>query len=118
MKLGYKKWFSILGLLAAILISLFIGLTFDLSILEGMTPGEEMPILDDVTPGEEEEEVIPGEEEVMPGEEEEVIPGEEEYDMTLADMSEYTPSPLKKGESIYKNTMDTPIETFSLIQNY
>lgn len=35
MKIPYKKWFSILGLLAAILISLFIGLTFDLSVLEG-----------------------------------------------------------------------------------
>jgi hypothetical protein len=56
MNISYKKWFSILGLLVAIIISLFIGLTFDLSILEGMAPDEEMPMVDDTTIEEEKEE--------------------------------------------------------------
>ena len=109
MTLGYKKWFSILGLLAAILISLFIGLTFDLSILEGMAPGQE-----EISPGEEEmspeeEEMSPEEEEMSPGEEEEVPLGESDMAPALEK---------KRGESVYNNVMNTPAEAFSLIQNF
>ena len=116
MTLGYKKWFSILGLLAAILISLFIGLTFDLSILEGMAPGQE-----EISPGEEEmspeeEEMSPEEEEMSP-EEEEMSPGEEE-EVPLGESDMAPALEKKRGESVYNNVMNTPAEAFSLIQNF
>jgi hypothetical protein len=112
MTLGYKKWFSILGLLAAIIISLFIGLTFDLSILEGldsMVPGEEevITVEEEVTPTE--EEVTPTEEEVTPTEQEDVLLEEPDMAPTLEK---------KRGESVYNNIMNTPAEAFSLIRNY
>lgn len=107
MELGYKKWFSILGLLAAILISLFIGLTFDLSILEGMAPGQE-----DISPGE--EDITPGEEEMSP-EEEEMSPGEE---VPLGESDMAPALEKKRGESVYNNIMNTPAEAFSLIQKF
>ena len=116
MKLGFKKWFSILGLLLAIIISLGIGTYFDLSILEGMTPGEE------VTEEEEPpvEEVIEEEEPPLEGEMpvEEVI--EEEPIMSFSNMSNPdSPSRKKTGEKVYDNFMNNyPIESFSLIRNF
>jgi hypothetical protein len=102
MKLGFKKWFSILGLLAAIIISLGIGTYFDLSILEGMTPGEE----EGATPGEEEEELLEEEEE-----EEELLleEGEEEEEIEYIEEEE---------EEEKKTTNDNEIESFSLIRNF
>lgn len=109
MKLGLKKWFSILGLLLAIIISLGIGTYFDLSILESMTPEGETVTGEEETPSEE----IPVEEE--PPTEEEPTP-----DMTLADTSDSTPSNRKRrGEDVFKNVMNTDTkESFSLIQNF
>jgi hypothetical protein len=110
MKLGFKKWFSILGLLLAIIISLGIGTYFDLSILEGMTPGEE------VTEEEEPpvEEVIEEEEPLV----EEVI--EEKPIMQFSNMSNPdSPSRKKTGEEVYKNIMDNDTtEPFSIIRNF
>ena len=114
MKLGFKKWFSILGLLLAIIISLGIGTYFDLSILEGLE-GEETPV-----EVKEEEEETP-EEDDAPVEEtpmEEVT--EEDVDMTLADMSDpESPTRKKSGQEVFKNIMNNgTTESFSLIQNF
>ena len=107
MKLGFKKWFSILGLLLAIIISLGIGTYFDLSILEGLE-GETVTD-EEKTPVEEETstEETPVEEETTP-------------DMTLADTSDSTPSNRKRrGEDVFNNVMNTDAkESFSLIQNF
>lgn len=116
MKLGFKKWFSILGLLLAIIISLGIGTYFDLSILEGLEgdmtkEGEEMHV-------EEEGEETPVEE--VTEEEEETPMEEEETDMTLADMSDpESPNRKKSGQEVYKNVMNNgTTESFSLIRNF
>jgi len=141
MKLGFKKWFSILGLLLAIIISLGIGTYFDLSILEGMTTGEEGEEEEEEMPEEvteEEEEEIPeevteeeGEVEKMPeevteeeGEEEGVMPVEEVIEekpiMSFSNMiNPDSPSRKKNGEKVYDNFMNIyPRESFSLIQNF
>jgi len=102
MKLGFKKWFSILGLLAAIIISLVIGLTFDLSILEGAeTMAPEGEIVTD-------EEVIP---------EEEITLNDNMPDLSLSDS---TPSMRRTpGTEAFDNFMNNyATESFSLIQNF
>lgn len=108
MKTTYKKWVSIFGLLAAIIISLLIGMTFDLSILEGMTP-EEQP-----SSSEEEPPTSSGEEEPTSSE-------EKQPDMTLADVSDSDP-PKKMGknsEDVYKKIMDSPsAEAFSVLRRF
>ena len=119
MKITYKKWFSILGLLAAILISLFIGLKFDLSILEGAETMEKS--LDEPNEQEAEEEEI---------EEEDFEP---KPDLTLADSndsnSSSTPAPApapapskkdnRRGQDVYKKVMDSPsTESFSVLRNF
>jgi hypothetical protein len=115
MKLGFKKWFSILGLLLAIIISLGIGTYFDLSILEGMAPGEEEG---EEMPVEEEGDETPVEE--VTEEKEETPMEEKETDMTLADMiNPDSPSRKKNGEKVYDNFMNNgTTESFSLIQNF
>jgi uncharacterized membrane protein YraQ (UPF0718 family) len=117
MKLGFKKWFSILGLLLAIIISLGIGTYFDLSILEGMAPGEEegeeMPVEEegDETPVEDD---APVEETPVKDER------EEDVDMTLAEISDpESPNKKKSGQEVYKNVMNNgTTESFSLIRNF
>ena len=110
--MSQKKWFSILGLLAAIIISLFIGLTFNLSILEGaetMEPEGEKITGEEVTA----DMTSPSEDMISPDE-------EEITDMTLADISEQTPSIEKKrGEGINNYLMNNgTTESFSLIRNF
>ena len=115
MKLGFKRWFSILGLLLAIIISLGIGTYFDLSILEGLEvdmPEEGEETTEEVA---EEEEETPVEDD-MPVEESK----EEEPDMTLAEISDpESPNRKKSGQEVFKNIMNNgTTESFSLIQNF
>lgn len=115
MKLGIKKWFSILGLLLAIIISLGIGTYFDLSILEGLEG--DMP-----EEGEETTEEVAEEEEETPVEDDMPVEEgtEEELDMTLAEISDpESPNRKKSGQEVYKNIMNNgTTESFSLIQNF
>jgi hypothetical protein len=110
MKLGFKKWFSILGLLMAIIISLAIGTYFDLSLLEGaetMEPEKEIP--------QEEPEVM---QQITVKSEE--IPQEEESNMTRIETSDTASSNKKKsGQEVFTNFMNNGTkESFSVIQNF
>jgi hypothetical protein len=114
MAITYKKWFSIFGLLAAIIISLGIGLFFDLSILEGATTMNE--------PQEPEEELVTTEEEVLETDE---VPEEEEEEEVPGE--EYTPGMESYGSDtsntrnmdVYNKIMESgPSESFRCITSF
>ena len=115
MKLGFQKWFSILGLLAAIIISLVIGLTFDLSILEGaetMAPEEEIGTDEEVKAYM----TSPDDEDAT----EEITVGDTMPDLSLTDATDSNLSMIRTpGTDDSDNfTNNRTIESFSLIQNF
>ena len=114
MNISYKKWFSILGLLVAIIISLAIGQYFDKPKVESMVymSDENLDEFQEIT---------------------------EEHDMTLADITDENPKidiidPKKKSETIkmdnkywddskkqaiYKKIMESAgKEEFSVVNNF
>jgi hypothetical protein len=119
MKLGFKKWFSVLGLLVAIIISLGIGAYFNFSIFEGaetLDPIEETPVEEpssEEPTGEEPSSEEPSGEEI-PGEE---TPDEETTDMTPADTSSDMPFTRPRRKRSYFARDKSP-ETFRLIENF
>jgi hypothetical protein len=109
MTLGFKKWFSILGLLVAIIISLGIGAYFNFSIFEGaetLAPSEEPT---DEEPTDEE----PTDEE--PTVEEPTV--EETTYMTPADTSSDMSFTRPRRKRNYFTT-DESTESFRLIENF
>lgn len=132
MNITYKKWFSILGLSMAILISLFVGIIFNLSILEGLeenSPSVEKSIYEEENPEIFDESSYmnsPGSSELYdnnpifldtPVYEEEEPTDEEIPDTTNTNSPSSEPfSKMKKNnEDVYKKIMDTETkESFSV----
>jgi len=112
MTITYKKWVSIFGLLAAIIISLWIGLSFDLSVLEGATTMDETP------------EINPEEENIHQNTPEEETPEEETPEVDLStpedDSNNYTPGDSKKRNTdVYNKIMESgPSESFRCITSF
>jgi len=119
MTLGFKKWFSILGLLVAIIISLGIGAYFNFSIFEGaetLAPSEEPT--DEEPTDEEPTDEEPTDEE--PTDEEPTVEEptvEETTYMTPADTSSDMSFTRPRRKRNYFTT-DESTESFRLIENF